>query len=113
MDRGGGPADRAAEPSNAVAIRPMLASDLPSLVSSEQIAIADMCRRVGRPEPPDRPVEAHRAGSPVLRQLLDLDAAGAWVAVAGAEVVGGAVAGVREWTVATYGDTRRTRGAPG
>jgi hypothetical protein len=64
---------------------------------STHAAVSDMQRRLGLPPPPPPdPSGGGGIGPGILRQLLRLDAGGAWAAVANDEVVGAAIAGVRE-----------------
>ncbi|GAA3232997.1 GNAT family N-acetyltransferase [Dactylosporangium siamense] len=79
-------------------IRPMTAADRPGMRASTRAAIDDLQRRLGAPAEPDGGPAApsSNSGAAIVGQLLDLDAAGAWVATVDGQVCGAAMAGLRE-----------------
>lgn len=79
-------------------IRPMTETDRPGMRESTRAAFDDLLQRLGTSvEPDDRPTAPHsRSGAAVVGQLLELDAAGAWVATVDGQVCGAAMAGLRE-----------------
>ncbi len=80
-----------------VVIRPMTQADLPGMRESTRAAIRDLQERLGsRPEPDGQPAQDSDSGAALVRQLLDLDAAGAWIATVDGQVCGAALAGLRE-----------------
>lgn len=78
-------------------VRVMQVEDLPGVVASAEAAFSDLDTRLHRPptaeEPDHRGAEIADA---ILRQLLRLDAGGAFVALDGDSIVGAAMSGVRE-----------------
>lgn len=74
----------------------MRVADLPGLVTSSMAAFGDLRRRLSQPDPPARRTGGPSVGEGIVRQLLDSDAAGAWCVTDGDEVVGVALAGLRE-----------------
>lgn len=79
-------------------IRPMTVDDLSGMVTSSRAAFLDLRQRLetsGALSSPN-PRRRQETGDAIVRQLLDLDAAGAWAAVIGDTVIGVAMAGLRE-----------------
>jgi GNAT superfamily N-acetyltransferase len=83
-------------------IRPMTVDDLPGMLTSAEAAFLDLRQRLATsgvpstPNPPPPSQSRRESGEAIVRQLLHLDPAGAWVAVIGDSVVGVALAGLRE-----------------
>jgi GNAT superfamily N-acetyltransferase len=79
-------------------IRPMTEADRPGMRESARAAFDDLLRRLGTPAGPAGGPAApnSNSGAAIVGQLLDLDAAGAWVATVDGDVCGGAMAGLRE-----------------
>ncbi|WP_158889485.1 GNAT family N-acetyltransferase [Amycolatopsis anabasis] len=77
-------------------IRRMVAADLPALRGSVHAALQDLHEREGTPAPGGRPSRRPTGGPPLVRRLLDLDPAGAWIATVDDRLCGAAMAGLRE-----------------
>ncbi|GAB3834025.1 hypothetical protein GCM10027610_028910 [Dactylosporangium cerinum] len=79
-------------------IRPMTTADRPGMRESTRAALDDLQRRLGAPAEPDGlpAAPSSSSGAAIVGQLLDLDAAGAWVATVDGQVCGAAMAGLRE-----------------
>jgi ribosomal protein S18 acetylase RimI-like enzyme len=79
-------------------IRPMTEADRPGMRESTRAAFDDLLQRLGTPAEPDGTPTASTStsGAAIVGQLLELDAAGAWVATVGGQVCGAAMAGLRE-----------------
>lgn len=79
-----------------ISIRRMNVGDLSATVASSRAAFLDMNRRLGTMAPTDQAPRRRETGDAIVRQLLEIDEGGAWAAVAGGEVAGVAMAGLRE-----------------
>jgi ribosomal protein S18 acetylase RimI-like enzyme len=89
-------AGRAVVRSVDVVVRRMTKADLPDVRISARAAFQDLHERLGTPEPPEQDSQRPDSGSAIVRQLLDLDAAGAWIATVDDNVCGAAMAGLRD-----------------
>lgn len=95
-----------------VVVRPMRPDDRVALAASSRATQVDLRQRLGLPIPrrlfePPPPPEAAALGPSVVRLFLDTDPGGLWVACAGEELVGAALAARREglWYLAQFNVT--------
>lgn len=90
-------AGRVGSTTEQVVIRPMTVADLPGMVDSSRAAFLDLRERLTTYAAPSS-VNPRRqeTGEAIVRQLLNIDAAGAWAALIGDTVIGVAMAGLRE-----------------
>jgi GNAT superfamily N-acetyltransferase len=80
-----------------VIIRRMADEDLPGMRVSTRAAIQDLHERLGaQSEPAAQHAQGSDSGGAIVRQLLELDSAGAWIASVDDTVCGAAMAGFRE-----------------
>ena len=80
-----------------VIVRPMTEADLPPMRDSTRAAFDELRVRLRtRIEPDGRQARGSDSGAMLVRQLLEIDAGGAWVAVLDGQVCGAALAGLRE-----------------
>jgi GNAT superfamily N-acetyltransferase len=79
-----------------VVIRPMTVDDLPGMVRSAEAAFRLLPEQVEEPAGSSPSASELGDGDAIVRHLLRIDAAGAWAAVIDGDVVGVAMAGLRE-----------------
>ncbi|HZU81116.1 MAG TPA: GNAT family N-acetyltransferase [Acidimicrobiales bacterium] len=69
-------------------VRPMRMEDAEAVIAVVEAANAEARRQAGRPPAPERPPEERAATVRAMHRFVELDPDGAWVAVAGDDVVG-------------------------
>lgn len=77
-------------------IRPMTFEDLPGVGASATAAFQDLDIRLNRPVVTDLDPQREEIGRAILRQILTLDAGGAFVVAVDGAILGVAMAGLRE-----------------